>query len=245
MDGDHDIETCEGRHPPHPASGVQRTGPAARRPGRHGAEAEHGDLRHRQPPPGFAPCRKVARAHAGGVLEDLLRRPRRAGHRLPLRRPERRGRHRPPRRHEQDGPAAVEAHLLLRPRPAGRAAEGLVRQAREHRLSPTRLRSPRADEQPRQPRANGKARWKRRPEGGAESCRTPVEQHLFDAIGSGLRRAPGAINRRSNGSCGEYPTSSPRDRAGGDSKPTKPSAASVPQMSARAPQRCGSFPSRC
>ena len=42
----------------------------------------------------------------------------------------------------------LEADLLLRPRPAGRAAEGLVRQARERRRGAARLLAPRQDEWP-------------------------------------------------------------------------------------------------
>src|SRR3546814_5224491 len=69
------------------------------------------------------------RAHA--ALPEAHGAGRRARHRLSLRWPERRARHRAPERDEQAARhAAVEAQLLLRPRAAGRAAEGLVRQAR-------------------------------------------------------------------------------------------------------------------
>ena len=47
------------------------------------------------------------------------------------------------------GGLPVEAHLQLRPRAAGGAAEGLGREARERRRGATRLRPPRHDEQPR------------------------------------------------------------------------------------------------
>ena len=48
--------------------------------------------------------------------------------------------------------AAVEAHLLLRPRAAGSGAEGLGRQGGERRGRPARLRAPRAHERPRRDR---------------------------------------------------------------------------------------------
>ena len=79
--------------------------------------------------------RRKDRAAAQG-----LRAGRGAGHRVPLRRPVRRGGDRPSRRHEQARPPALEAHLLLRPRPAGRPAEGLGRQVRERRGRAARLR---------------------------------------------------------------------------------------------------------
>ena len=46
---------------------------------------------------------------------------------------------RPSRRHEPHRRPAVEAHLLLRPRPAGGAAEGMVRLRGERRRRPARL----------------------------------------------------------------------------------------------------------
>ena len=69
-----------------------------------------------------------------------------ARHRVPLRRPVGRGGDRASRRHEQARPPALEAHLLVRPRLAGRAAEGLGRQVRERRGGAARLRAPRPHE---------------------------------------------------------------------------------------------------
>ena len=69
-----------------------------------------------------------------------------AGHRLPLRRTIRRGRNRASGRDEPDRRPALEAHLLLWPRAAGGAAEGVVGQGREHRGRPARLHAPCADE---------------------------------------------------------------------------------------------------
>ena len=68
------------------------------------------------------------------------------GYRVPLGRPVGRGGDRPSRRHEQARAAALEAHLLVRPRPAGRPAEGLGRQDRERRGGAARVHAPRADE---------------------------------------------------------------------------------------------------
>ena len=76
------------------------------------------DARHR---------RGGRRAHRQGAEE--LRAGRGAGHRLPVRRPDRRRGHRQSRRHEPDRQSALGADLLLRPRAAARAAEGLGRQA--------------------------------------------------------------------------------------------------------------------
>ena len=78
-----------------------------------------------------------------------LRAGRGAGHRVPVRRPVRRGGDRAPRRHEQDRQPAVAAHLLLRPRAAARAAEGVVGQVRERRRGAARVQPPRAHERPR------------------------------------------------------------------------------------------------
>ena len=47
------------------------------------------------------------------------------------------------------GGPAVESHLLLRPRAAARAAEGVVGQVGERRRRPARVRASRADERPR------------------------------------------------------------------------------------------------
>ena len=82
-----------------------------------------------------------ARRRRRGRREDRqdaeeLRAGRGAGHRVPLRRPVRRGSDRASRHDEQDRQPAVESHLLLRPRAAARAAEGLVGQDR--RTSPRR-----------------------------------------------------------------------------------------------------------
>ena len=51
--------------------------------------------------------------------------------------------------HERHGPAALEAVVLLRPRAAGGAAEGLERQVRERGRRAARLRAPRQDERAR------------------------------------------------------------------------------------------------
>ena len=74
-------------------------------------------------------------------------------HRLPVRRTIRRGSHRPSRRHEPHGPFALETHLLLWPRLAGRPAKGVVRKTGQRRRSPARLLPPRPHERPRQPGA--------------------------------------------------------------------------------------------
>ena len=79
-------------------------------------------------------------------LLKAMRAGRGSRYRVPLRRPVRRGGDRASRRHEQARAAALEAHLLLRPRPAGRAAEGLGRQVRERRGGAARLRAPRPHE---------------------------------------------------------------------------------------------------
>ena len=119
---------------------------AARRARRHGAEAQHG-----RSPARSAPKHAGVEEVAENTVKMLkaLRAGRRAGHRLPLGRPVRRGGHRASRRHEPDRRPALEPDLLLRPRPAGRAAEGLGRQARERRRRAARLRPPRPDERPR------------------------------------------------------------------------------------------------
>ncbi len=83
-------------------------------------------------------------------LLESLRARRRARHRVPLRRTVRRRSDRASRRDEQDRRPAVEAHLLLRSRAAGRAAEGMVGQVGERRRSPARLHPPRRNERPRQ-----------------------------------------------------------------------------------------------
>ena len=72
-----------------------------------------------------------------------------AGHRVPVGRPVGRGGDRASRRHEPHRRLPVGAHLLLRPRAAGGAAEGLGRQERERRRRATRLLASRRDEQPR------------------------------------------------------------------------------------------------
>src|SRR5581483_6731178 len=49
-------------------------------------------------------------------------------------------------RHEQARAPALAPHLLVRPRPAGRPAEGLVGQIRERRSGTARVHAPRTDE---------------------------------------------------------------------------------------------------
>ena len=70
---------------------------------------------------------------------EELRAARGAGHRVPVGRTVRRGSHRASRRHEPDRRPAVEADVFLRPRAAGRTAEGVVGQGREHRPPASRL----------------------------------------------------------------------------------------------------------
>ena len=93
-----------------------------------------------------ASVEEVARAH--GADPEALRTAGGAGHRLPVRRPVGRGRDGASRRHEPHRRLPLEAHLLLRPRPAGGAAEGVVGQDRERRRRPARVRAPRQDERP-------------------------------------------------------------------------------------------------
>ena len=61
------------------------------------------------------------------------------------------------------GELPVEADLLLRPRAAARAAEGLGRQGGKRHRRAARLRPPRPHERPAPASAGGKARWRRRP----------------------------------------------------------------------------------
>ncbi len=75
-----------------------------------------------------------------------------AGHRVPVRRTDRRGSDRASRRHEQDRRPALEAHLLVRPRAAARAAEDLVGQGGKCRRRAARLFAPRQNERPRRAR---------------------------------------------------------------------------------------------
>ena len=75
-----------------------------------------------------------------------------ARHRVPLRRPIRRGRDGASRRHQQIRPAALARDLLLRPRVAGRTAEGMVGQGGKRGGSAARLQPPRDDERPRHTR---------------------------------------------------------------------------------------------
>ena len=108
-----------------------------------------------------------ARRHRGSRRQDRaaaegLRAGHGARYRVPLGRPVGRGGDRPSRRHEQARAAALEADLLLRPRPAGRPAEGLERQNRERRRRAARLHAPRADELAARRSASGSRTWKRR-----------------------------------------------------------------------------------
>jgi hypothetical protein len=120
----------------------------ARTARRHDAEAEHGDQPARR-------ARSKSRERAGSRREDReaaqsLRARRGARHRVPLGRPVGRGSHRASRRDEQDRQPALEADLLLWPRLAGGAAEGLERKGSECRCRTGRLRASREDERPRQ-----------------------------------------------------------------------------------------------
>ncbi len=91
-------------------------------------------------------CPKQASARAGRRADREVPqgRPSRvgAGHRLPLRRPVGRAGDRESVAHQSDRRSAVEGHLLLRPRAAGRGAQGLGRQVRERRGRPARLHPP-------------------------------------------------------------------------------------------------------
>ena len=75
-----------------------------------------------------------------------------ARHRLPLRWPVRRGGDRQPRRHRQAWAAALGHHLLLRPRPPGGGAEGVVGAQGQGSSRPGRLHTSRDDERPRRDR---------------------------------------------------------------------------------------------
>ena len=113
---------------------------------RHDPETQHGDLRQEGAKPRL---RRRGRGENRPPAQEL-RAARGAGHRVPVRRAVRRGSHRASRRHEPDRRPAVEADLLLRPRAAGGAAEGVVGQGREHRRRPAGFYPSRADEFARQ-----------------------------------------------------------------------------------------------
>src|SRR5262249_575927 len=116
---------------------------------RHGAQAQHGGRGQEVE----EPCRGRGGSGKNREAAQSLRACRRARDCLPLRRAVGRGGNRPPRRHQPHQRPAVACHLQLRPRAAGGAAEGLVRQERKRRGRPARLHPPRHDEQPRHARA--------------------------------------------------------------------------------------------
>ena len=152
MDGDHDIDRCYDVTRARAQQDLPGTARPARRARRHGAEAEHGR----------SPARSARKqASVAEVAEKTVRMLKAC---VPAAVPGiaflsggqiRRGGNRPSRRHEQDRRPAVAADLLLWPRAAGRAAEGLVRQVGECRGRPARVRAPRADE-----RACQQGQWK-------------------------------------------------------------------------------------
>ena len=133
MDGDHDIDRCAEVTEWVLKDSVPAALLSARRARRHGAEAEHGRAGQEIAPSSASRrgSRREDRARA-----QALRAGGRSGHRVPLRRTVRRRSDRASGRHEQHRPAALAAHLLLWPRAAGRAAEGLERQ--EPKTSPPR-----------------------------------------------------------------------------------------------------------
>ena len=142
MDGDHEHRPLLRGHRVRAQGAVPGALLSARRARRHGAQAQHGDLRQEG---------AEARRRRGSRREDReaaqgLRAGRGAGHRVPVRRPVGRGSDRASRRHEQDRQPALGADLLLRPRAAGGAAEGLERQGRERRRRAARVLAPRRDE---------------------------------------------------------------------------------------------------
>ena len=153
MDGEHDIDRC------YEVTEFVLQGPSSRNSTTSGVVLEGMVLKPNMVIAGKK-CRKQA-SRRGGRGEDrqgaqALRAGRGAGHRLPLRRPVGRGSDRASRRHEQDRRPALEAHLLLRPRAAGRAAEGLGGKRRTSR--------PRSAPSAHRAKMNGLAalgKWKR------------------------------------------------------------------------------------
>ena len=90
------------------------------------------------------------------------------------------------------GRCAVEAHLLLRPRPPGGGAQGLGRQGRERRRRPEGLPPPCPDEQPRRDRhLEGRSREKGglSPPGGRFRAIVARAEHVtagFRPVGLGV-----------------------------------------------------------
>ena len=112
-------------------------------------KAQHGDRRQEERQ---ARRRRRSCGEDRQDAEELCAR-RGAGHCLPVGRPVRRRGDRAPRHHEQDRQPALAAHLLLWPRAAARAAEGLVGQERKCRSGAARLHPPRSHERARRARA--------------------------------------------------------------------------------------------
>ncbi len=97
MDGDHDIDRCYEVTPARAQQDLPGIARAARRARRHGAEAQHGDLRQEVREAGL---RRGSRGEDHSAAEGLRARGR-ARHRLPLRRPVGRGGDRASQRHAQ------------------------------------------------------------------------------------------------------------------------------------------------
>ena len=120
----------------------------------------------------------------------------------------RRGGDRASQRHERDRQSAVEAHLLLWPRAAGRAAEGLVGQGRERRGRPARLHPPRAHECAGEPRRVGD---RPRKEGGVgfDQQTRSVATRYRGSISPRLRSRRPRSSSRACRACSRAPTSPP------------------------------------
>ena len=160
MDGDHSIERCYEVTTRDAARRLRPAGTPARLPARHAAQAEHGALRQQglQPRPG-----RGGRAADGRLLQARRCRPRSpasssspAASRTTRRRSTwTRSTATPPA-----GRRALGAQLLLRPRPAGGAAEGLVRQDGERRRPPRRPSTTAPRSPPPRARASTRRRWR-------------------------------------------------------------------------------------
>ena len=148
MDGNHDIDRCSMVTEWVLKTVFEQLFYSTRAARRHGAETEHGGARQEIAEAGVG--RRSGgedRAHPQSVRAGG-----RARHCVLVGRAVGRRSNRPSRRHQQTRPAAVACDILLRPRAASRAAEGVVRQTRKRRRGATRLRPSRPDERPRRAR---------------------------------------------------------------------------------------------
>ena len=149
MDGDHDIERCDEVT----ELGAEDDVPGALRRSASRWKAWCSSRTWSMPGKKCgkqASVEEVAEQDRAGA--EGLRAGRGAGHRLPLRRPERRGGDRPSRRHEQDRASCPGALTFSYGRALQHAPQTTWAGKRERRRRAARLRPPRQDEQPRQPR---------------------------------------------------------------------------------------------